>query len=590
MTDLDKPVVILGAGVNGAAIARELVLNGVPVCVVDTADIASGTTAFSSRLIHGGLLYLEHADLRLVREALAERSRLLRLAPQFIRPLRLYIPVGKRLSGVRAAIARWFGHRLSRGMKQTPRGLWLVRLGLWLYEALGNETGLPRHAVHRAGGPDVPTVRRERFRWLCSYSDAQMTFPERFVLALLEDARCLAADRRVWFKVFNYHSAKLTRQTIEIFPTPTDRDRGGSSSQSVASFQPSAIVNATGAWVDRTLQRLRVRSPQLIGGTKGSHLLTFNAELRKSLVGGGLYAEAGDARPVFMLPFGEATLVGTTDLPYTESPESAVANEAELSYLIDAVNAVFPHVALAKSDVALHYSGVRPLPFASSAAPAAITRQHRIERHDDCPLPMFSVIGGKLTTSRLVAEQVAAVLLQCFGRRACASSSERAIPGGANFPLDENALQAEQERLANRLGFGTDQIRAVWRLCGTRTQQLLSAEATDPRGEEDDRANVAGTLLPIRFVRRVIRDEWVRRLSDLVERRLMLLYDRELSERTLRHLAELMSSEGICRREHIAAEVEACRLRLMNHFGRTIRGSRASGRGRPSTEQSLRNA
>src|SRR6185369_9130125 len=133
-----QPVLILGAGINGAALARELVLNGVPVWVVDTADVASGATAYSSRLIHGGLRYLEYGELDLVRESLAERTRLLRLAPQFVRPLRLFIPTGTCLGGVASAAGRFFGWErtdaAATGATPTPRCLWLIRAGLAVYD------------------------------------------------------------------------------------------------------------------------------------------------------------------------------------------------------------------------------------------------------------------------------------------------------------------------------------------------------------------------------------------------------------------------------------------------------------------------
>src|SRR5688572_3873967 len=185
-------VLILGAGINGAALARELVLNGLSVCVVDKADIASGATARSSRLIHGGLRYLEHGEFDLVRESLGERTRLLRLAPQFVQPLRLLIPVRTRFTGVPTAAGRFFGWQPGRLSRQpTTRGLWLVRMGLRLYDAYAKDAVLPRHRAHRTGQPGTVPVNREKYRWQCSYYDAQIPFPERFVLAMLQDARQL---------------------------------------------------------------------------------------------------------------------------------------------------------------------------------------------------------------------------------------------------------------------------------------------------------------------------------------------------------------------------------------------------------------
>ena len=196
MIDDDRPVLILGAGINGAAIARELLLNRVPVCVVDTADICSGATAFSSRLIHGGLRYLEHGELDLVRESLAERTRLLRLAPQFVKPLRLFIPTRKRFSGLVRAARSFLGRTSNPTPRPVPRGFWLVRMGLWLYDTYAKDPQLPRRSVHRLDDVHVPRVDAGKYRWLSSFYDAQIVYPERFVLALLEDARRLGATTR----------------------------------------------------------------------------------------------------------------------------------------------------------------------------------------------------------------------------------------------------------------------------------------------------------------------------------------------------------------------------------------------------------
>ena len=161
-----QPVLILGAGINGAALARELVLNGVPVWVVDKADIASGATAASSRLIHGGLRYLEYGELDLVRESLDERARLLRLAPQFVEPLRLYIPLTHRTGSFWRSVMRFFGAARSSFLSRLAlpgrreRGLWLVRMGLWLYDRFARDPEFPESSVVRVGEPGTPQARR----------------------------------------------------------------------------------------------------------------------------------------------------------------------------------------------------------------------------------------------------------------------------------------------------------------------------------------------------------------------------------------------------------------------------------------------
>jgi glycerol-3-phosphate dehydrogenase len=551
-------VLILGAGINGCALARELALNGVSVWLVDTADIASGATSGSSRLVHGGLRYLEFGEFDLVKESLAERTRLLRLAPQFVRPLRLWIPAATRLGGFWSAPGRFFGWQFwPSPTPKAGRGAALVRAGLAFYDAYARDPHWPKHHCTRAMVAGAPSFDRQKFRWLCSYYDAQVTFPERLVVALLDDARNMSEQQGLDFRVFTYHKASLAGDSVEILPVLPDRDTGAG-----CTLKPSVIVNATGAWVDETLQRLHVPSARLIGGTKGSHLFTFSPRLREALSGQGVYAEARDGRPIFVTPLAETILIGTTDVPFDGPPESAVATRPEQEYLLDAVNTILPDARLESSDIAFHYSAVRPLPHVSATTPAAITRRHSIVKNDLARVPLFSIVGGKLTTMRSLAESTAAIVLAEMGRPMTANSRERLIPGAEGYPADTGSLSAHQEQIANRVGFSPGTVAAVWRLVGTRAETELASA--------DDRALVADTELPCSFVRASIRREWARTLADLVERRLMLLYDQRLTTACLRRLAELLAECG-----HLpAAQVEAAVANqvelLQSRYGRRV--------------------
>lgn len=555
MSTNTNPILILGAGINGVALARELVLQGVSVCVVDTADVAFGATAYSSRLIHGGLRYLEYGEFDLVRESLAERARLLQLAPQFVRPLELFIPVERRVSGLVQSAARFLRlERLLAKHQARPRGLWLVKLGLWFYDAIARDPQLPKHAVHGLDDSGVPRVNRELFRWLCSYYDAQIRFPERFVVALLEDARRAADEAGCSFNLFTYHCATLSGRTVEIHSAVGDNG-------AVWSFEPAAIVNATGAWVDETLRRLNVPSQTLMGGTKGSHIVCGNPRLREALGEHGLYAEASDGRPVFVLPFGPWTLIGTTDLPFHGDPAQAVANQDEIDYLLATANHLLPDVRLTTEDVLLHYSGVRPLPATDPSSPAAVTRRHWLEENTACSVPLYSVIGGKLTTCRSLAESAATTILTRLGLPPRTATRDRTIPGGENYPMSE---QTEWQRLAANYALEVEQVRALWTLIGTRTEAILAELG---RGPLD---NLAGTHIPLLFARWVIRHEWVARLDDLVERRLMLLYDQGLSRETLSQLASLLVGEGKLTESDVEREIAQTTQRLQTHFGRSL--------------------
>ncbi len=564
----NQTVLILGAGINGAALARELVLAGVGVWVVDTADISSGTTAYSSRLIHGGLRYLEYAEFSLVRESLTERTRLLRLAPQYVRPLQLAIPIGRRTSGLWTSVKKFLGRKTS-GLV-IPRGLWIVRAGLTLYDLFARDPELPKHQVDSIGRRSHPVVDSKRYRWLCSYWDAQIQYPERFVLAMFEDARLVAQESGLPFHVYPYHRASLDGAMAEVHPVANGQTP-------VASFAPAAIINATGAWVDTTLQELKVPSKRLMGGTKGSHFVTYNEKLSRALSGQGVYTEADDGRPVFLLPLGErlgddhpppATLVGTTDVPFDGDPGEVVASAEEIDYLLRTANHVVPDVKLTGADIDFHYCGVRPLPYVGSSSPAGITRQHRLEENTSCPVPFYSIIGGKLTTCRSLAEETAETILEKLRLPTGRTSRDRVIPGGEAYPSDSGQLSAAWDRLAEQFSLERAQIAAIWPLLGTRTETILREAGTASDG------NLTDTLLPCAVVRWIIHNEWVTTLNDLVERRLMLLYHRHLSRACLRDAATLLAEAGhiadVDLEDTVARTVEY----LQNRYGKRVRDNR----------------
>ena len=191
----NQPILILGGGINGAAAARELALNGQDVWLVDSADLAFGATAYSSRLIHGGLRYLEFGEFSLVKESLQERGRLLRLAPHLVKPLRLFIPVRNSWGGLTQAAGKFLGLPL-RSKQSAHRGLRVVQVGLWLYDRYASEDELPPRSLHQLDEPKVPHVSPAVAKQLWAYSDAQITYPERLVIALLDDARAARCQPR----------------------------------------------------------------------------------------------------------------------------------------------------------------------------------------------------------------------------------------------------------------------------------------------------------------------------------------------------------------------------------------------------------
>ena len=561
--DDSKPVLVLGAGINGTALARELVLNRVPVVLLDEADIASGTTAYSSRLIHGGLRYLEFAEFDLVRESLRERETLLRIASHLVHPLRLFIPARNRFGGLWQSVAR-FLFRRSVG-RHKPRGLWLVRTGLWLYDRFARSKILPPHEVQRVG-KQSPAVNPNRYRWLCSYYDAQIPYPERICVEFLEDARQMAQANGTRFSVWTYCQAARHGNRVELQPKSASVEDWGEDT----CVEPSMIVNATGAWLDNALKKINVASPRLVGGTRGSHIVTSNATLARELTQGGIYAEAPDGRPIFLLPFGSCTLIGTTDIREDGDVRDVVATPAEVDYLIDAASAVLPQCRLTRRDVLLTYAGVRPLPHVESGSTGAITRRHALLEHANCEIPTLSLVGGKITTCRSLAQEACAKVMDQLGRTSRSNSSARPLPGAVDFPQLEAERDERIRALATRYEIPIEQARAAWELCGGRSEAILDEIRANqwPLGAD---LHITNTQLPSSLVRWIIQNQWVKTLDDLVERRLMLLFEPTLSVATLYDLAEILHTEGLVARDEVDTSVQGTRLRLRDHFARDLR-------------------
>lgn len=580
-----RPIVVLGAGINGAAIARECSLSGVPVVVVDATDIASGSTAWSTRLIHGGLRYLEYGEFGLVRESLAERDRLVRLAGHLVRPLPFCLPIERRLGGLRAAAARFVGlESLARHWaSRTGRGSIAVSIGLTLYDLLATGSRWPRHRMLCSSAADLPAIDTNRFPFVATYADAQLLWPERFTVELLVDARRAAAAAGVPF-------ALHTRARARFQPDGSLAIESIADGAPLGTVRPAAIVNATGAWADRTLAGL-FDSPaaappeRLIGGTKGSHLVIRSGPLRAALHDRGVYAEAADGRPVFVLPFGpELVLVGTTDIPFSGDPATARADDGEIDYLLAATARLFPGAAPTRDDVQQHYCGVRPLPSTSGAGtPASITRRHMLVRLQEAPLPTWSVVGGKLTTCRSLAESAAATILPAIGRTVRGSSRNRPLPGSVDVPVAaESEIQPSAcasaaspakdvltatTAAARAAGFSEpDAARAAAGLVaifGSRAPAVIApnADAAPPR-------LIAGTSLPLAAVGFCVREEWAATVDDLVERRLMLAFDPALTAAAIRDVAGELARLGRLPTEHVAAAADACIMTLRKRYDR----------------------
>ena len=321
-------LIVIGAGINGAAIAREAALAGVKVLLVERGDIGAGTSASSSRLIHGGLRYLEYGELGLVYESLHERERLLRHAPHLVKPLELVIPV-------------------YRGARR-PR--WEIAVGLALYDLLSIGRSVPGRTLL---GRDellarLPGLNPRELVGGASYYDAQVRYPERLVVENVRDAVANGAVLRTRTSVTRVRVDGGRAVGVEW------RAADGAAGGAVARL----IVNAAGPWVDEILGP--IHHTRLLGGTKGSHIIVSRFQGAPSA---GVYVEAGaDGRPFFILPWNDLLLIGTTDERFEGDPGAAAIDPQEIAYLTSETERVFPGAAGLADRVLYTQTGIRPLP------------------------------------------------------------------------------------------------------------------------------------------------------------------------------------------------------------------------------------
>lgn len=366
-------VLVIGGGINGVAIARECARNGKRVALVEQNDFASGTTSRSTRMIHGGLRYLERGEISLVRESLRERDRLLRRYPHLVRPMQFLLAV-------------------SHDHRRFTRSSLAIRTGLWLYHHWAG--------VQPSPYSDLNTFERQLdggHAWsVYSYEDAQCEFPERLVAEWLDEA---VAEGAI---VCNYVQVlEILKQHGQVSGARLRDTISGKEHQLFA----RQIVNASGPWADLLLSSSGLESSRLVGGVRGSHIVL---PLFPGAPPAAVYTEALDGRPVFVIPWNQQILVGTTEVDDSGDPGCVQPASAEIDYLFASLLRMFPKSGLSKADIRYTFAGIRPLPYSPGKKAAAITRRHIIHDHqDDGAAGLISIIGGKLTTAMSLAREVA---------------------------------------------------------------------------------------------------------------------------------------------------------------------------------------
>jgi len=482
MSDDTYDVAIVGAGINGAGIARDAALRGLRVIVIEQGDMCSGTSAWSSRLIHGGLRYLEYGEISLVFESLRERITLRRIAPHLIRALRITIPI----------------------YKGAKRGPWLIRFGMLAYDLLSVGKTVPRHDMQNReqASRDEPGLAQDGLLGTARYFDAQITFAERLVLENLLAAAAAGAIVRTYTAVRAMQITDNRIASLTCVDMLNEQERV---------LDAKVVVNAAGPWVDAVLDTAQRDAPQLIGGTKGSHIIVGKFE---GAPHDAFYVEAQhDGRPIFIIPWNGQYLIGTTDIRFEGDLANVRASQEEIDYLLAETNRVFPRADLRKTDIHYAYAGVRPLPKRDKGPESSITRRHIIKENVDVASGLVSIIGGKLTTYRNLSEQAVDRVGRLLGRKLPACRTRDTLLPGA-YRIDEARAQ-----LAEIEGLSTAGAERILQIYGGRAITLL-AYATSAKGLLyciDSESSVLAVEVPFAFDK-----EFARSLIDVVYRRMML--------------------------------------------------------------------
>ncbi len=464
-------LLIIGGGINGVGIAADAAGRGLKVLLCEMNDLASSTSSYSSKLIHGGLRYLEYYEFRLVREALAEREVLLKKAPHIIRPLRFRLPHRKHL-----------------------RPSWMIRIGLFMYDNLAKRATLKgSHGIKfDKNSPVINTITKG-----FEYSDASVDDSRLVVLNaiaakdkganILTHTRCINAKRvgKLWHATL-YNNLTGIKETVKA----------------------KALVNAAGPWVTQLFDdALRIKPPKQIRLIKGSHIIVPRIHTESQ----AYILQNEDNRIVFVIPFeDDFSLIGTTDVEHIGAPAAACISQEETDYLISVVNDHFTH-QISSTDIVASYSGVRPLLDDDSDTPEAVTRDYTFEI--DSPndqAPLLSVFGGKITTYRKLAEAAIDGIVDYFPNARKSLTAEEPLPGG-DFDNQHN-LQTNLQRQYSWLPRPI--INRYVRSYGTLAHKICAG-----LNSLEDMGQYFGAGLYQREVEYLIEHEWAVHLEDIIWRR-----------------------------------------------------------------------
>jgi len=495
----DVAVLVIGGGINGISVFRELALQGVDVALAEKGDYCSGASAALSRMVHGGLRYLENGEFKLVREALVERDRLLKNAPHYVAPLPTTVPIFDIFSGIANGAVRFLG--LTR--RPSRRGAFVIKAGLTLYDRFTSTRRLmPTHRFRgRAETLRTWPAINPAIRSSATYYDAWVSRPERLGLEMLLDT--IAADPTA--RALNYAAVAASETGLVLTDTLTGE---------TLPIRPKLVINATGGWIDLTNNAIGAPAPRMIGGTKGSHLIVNNPVLYKALDDHMVYYENEDGRICILFPYLGKVLVGSTDIR-VDDPDTVRCEDDERRYILQSLAFVFPTIAIADDEIVFQFSGVRPLPASKDSFTGRIPRDHFcefVEATDHLPATLC-MIGGKWTTFRSFGALAADMALERLGVSRKIGTEDLAIGGGRAFPANPAKWVTG---LAQKHGLNPYYAERLFERYGTSAEAVAADIAKTPivmlPGADYSAAEIAG----------IVEREQVETLADLFLRRTTL--------------------------------------------------------------------
>jgi glycerol-3-phosphate dehydrogenase len=487
----DFDLIVIGAGINGLGILRDAAERGLRVAMIEQEDFCYGVSAWSGRLVHGGLRYLEHGDVPLVRESLRERELLFKVAPHLVKPVRLIMPFYSR----------------------NKRPSWMIRLGMIAYDLLSLDKSVKSHRVLGK------TELKNRFKGMATegltgaalFTDGQVEYAERLCTELAVAAGAAGAEIFIHTKVTG-----LIKEGGRVVGVSTINANG-----ETKDFRAALTINAAGPWVDYVLRGETstgaVESKRLIGGSKGSHIIVDPFEGGPTDV--VYYESQTDGRLVLVIPWMGRYLIGTTDHLFEQEPDEARCEQDEIEYLLTEANTLMPQAKLTREHVLYTYSGVRPLPYTPGLSEWKIPRSHIVHDHAKSGYPgLHSIIGGKLTTYRQLAEDSVDLAVKQLGR-----GKKKPISKFSNFPGAQAKDMAEFASSFNSSKIvEAETAKRLVGMYGTRANDILELILRTPALGERFDPNSAAVAAELIFA---VDSEYAQTLADVFSRRILLAFE-----------------------------------------------------------------